>query len=184
MIVYFATIALLGANQIWQNPDILWALNPYYAVMFFVSDGAVAFLALGAVVLAHGVAISPGKPTILASLFGKPVIGLPGQVTSAQVVLDVFGLPLLAHLAGDRAAYDRAPRTFPALLSRNVASKQGREDHVRVRLEPRPGELPLAHPVLGKSGLLKTLLMADGLIVIPADLEGLAGQAVVAVRPI
>ena len=52
MIVYFITIAGLGLNQIIQNPDILWALNPYYAVMFFVTDGAVAFFALGAVVLA------------------------------------------------------------------------------------------------------------------------------------
>lgn len=52
MIVYFTVIAGLGLNQIVQNPDILWALNPYYAVMFFVSDGLVAFLALGAVVLA------------------------------------------------------------------------------------------------------------------------------------
>ena len=52
MIVYFVTIAGLGLNQIIQNPDILWALNPYYAVMFFVTDGAVAFFALGAVVLA------------------------------------------------------------------------------------------------------------------------------------
>ena len=52
MIVYFTTIAGLGLNQIVQNPDILWALNPYYAVMFFVTDGVVAFLALGAVVLA------------------------------------------------------------------------------------------------------------------------------------
>ncbi|OLN24361.1 Molybdopterin biosynthesis protein MoeA [Desulfovibrio sp. DV] len=139
---------------------------------------------LGADILAHGVAISPGKPTILASLNGKPVIGLPGQVTSAQVVLLIFALPLLAHLSGDPAAFDRTPRTFPAVLSRNIASKQGREDHVRVRLEYRSDALPLAHPVLGKSGLLKTLLMADGLITIAADLEGLAGNTEVAVRPI
>ncbi|WP_435202281.1 potassium transporter Kup [Qipengyuania sp. 902] len=52
MIVYFVVIAGLGLNQIVQNPDILWALNPYYAVMFFVTDGVIAFLALGAVVLA------------------------------------------------------------------------------------------------------------------------------------
>ena len=52
MIVYFAVIAGLGLNQIIQNPDILWALNPYYAAMFFITDGFVAFLALGAVVLA------------------------------------------------------------------------------------------------------------------------------------
>ncbi|EHJ48451.1 molybdenum cofactor synthesis domain protein [Solidesulfovibrio carbinoliphilus subsp. oakridgensis] len=139
---------------------------------------------LGADILAHGVALSPGKPTILARLHGKPVIGLPGQVTSAQIVLLVFGLPLLAHLAGDTEAFDRPRPAFPALLSRNVASRQGREDHVRVRLEPRPGQIPLAHPVLGKSGLLKTLLLADGLITIPADLEGLAGGAEVAVRPV
>ena len=93
-------------------------------------------------------------------------------------------MPLTAHLAGDAQAFDRPPRTFPAELSRNVASKQGREDHVRVRLEPRPGQPPLAHPVLGKSGLLKTLLLADGLITIPADLEGLVGGRTVAVRPL
>lgn len=139
---------------------------------------------LGADILAHGVALSPGKPTILARLHGKPVIGLPGQVTSAQIVMLVFGLPLLAHLAGDARAFDRPPQTFPALLSRNVASRQGREDHVRVRLESRPGQMPLAHPVLGKSGLLKTLLLADGVITIPADLEGLAGGVEVAVRPV
>jgi molybdopterin molybdotransferase len=139
---------------------------------------------LGADILAHGVAISPGKPTILARVGGKPCIGLPGQVTSAQIVMLVFGLPLLRHLAGDTAAFDRVPPTFPAILARNVASKQGREDHVRVRLEARPGQLPLAHPVLGKSGLLKTLLLADGCITIPADLEGLAGGFEVAVRPI
>lgn len=143
-----------------------------------------ALRGLGAEILAHGVALSPGKPTILARLDGKPVIGLPGQVTSAQIVMLVFGLPLLARLAGDPDAFDRPARTFPAELSRNIASKQGREDHVRVRLEQRPGQLPLAHPVLGKSGLLKTLLLADGLIVIPADREGFVGGSTVAVRSI
>jgi KUP system potassium uptake protein len=52
MLIYFTVIAALGLNQIIANPDILWALNPYYAVMFFAIDGWIAFLALGAVVLA------------------------------------------------------------------------------------------------------------------------------------
>ena len=52
MIVWFTTLAGLGLNQIIQNPDILYALNPYYAVMFFITDKFVAFLAMGAVVLA------------------------------------------------------------------------------------------------------------------------------------
>jgi len=52
MIVYFTVIAALGTWQIIQTPTILWALNPYHAVNFFVLDGWFAFLALGSVVLA------------------------------------------------------------------------------------------------------------------------------------
>lgn len=52
MIVYFTVIALLGGWQIVNTPEILWALNPYHAVNFFILDGWFAFLALGTVVLA------------------------------------------------------------------------------------------------------------------------------------
>ncbi|GAA4644118.1 potassium transporter Kup [Pontixanthobacter gangjinensis] len=52
MIVYFLVIASMGAWQIFQTPEILWALNPYHAVNFFILDGVTAFLALGSVVLA------------------------------------------------------------------------------------------------------------------------------------
>src|SRR3546814_6576812 len=52
MIVYFVTIAVLGVVHIVGNPYILQALNPWYAVQFFASDGYIAFLALGSVVLA------------------------------------------------------------------------------------------------------------------------------------
>jgi molybdopterin molybdotransferase len=131
-------------------------------------------------VLAHGVAMSPGKPTILARVGGKPFLGLPGQIASAQVVMLVLGRPLVRHLCGDRAAFDELLRPMRrAELSRNLASKHGREDYVRVRLESRPGRPPLAVPVLGKSGLLRTLLDCQGLIAVPADLEGLyAGSEV------
>jgi len=125
-------------------------------------------------ILAHGVALSPGKPTILGRAAGKPVLGLPGQVTSALVVVHVLILPLIRHLQGDKTAFDTSKRpTRRAELARNVASKPGREDYVRIRLEERDGEPPLAHPVLGKSGLLRTIVQADGLASIPADSEGL-----------
>lgn len=52
MFVYFTVIAILGLTQIVQNPEILLALNPWYAVQFFLIDGFQAFLALGSVVLA------------------------------------------------------------------------------------------------------------------------------------
>ena len=130
------------------------------------------------IVLAHGLAVSPGKPTIVASSRGKAVWGLPGQMASAQVVMLVFGCPFLAHLAGDAAAFSRPRPWTSAKLARNVASRQGREDFIRVRLSESAGAT-VAHPVLGKSGLLKTLLQAQGLIRIPAGLEGLeAGETV------
>ncbi|MFH1913314.1 MAG: gephyrin-like molybdotransferase Glp [Pseudomonadota bacterium] len=125
-------------------------------------------------VLAHGVALSPGKPTILGRVSGKPVLGLPGQVTSALVVMHVLVLPLLRHLQGDPDAFGSGRRpVVQAELARNVASKPGREDYVRIRLEQRQDAPPLAHPMLGKSGLLRTMIQAHGLTAIPADSEGL-----------
>lgn len=52
MIVYFCTMAILGIIQIFLHPEILLALNPWYALQFFVADRWLAFLALGSVVLA------------------------------------------------------------------------------------------------------------------------------------
>jgi len=52
MLVYFATIAVLGLIYIVQSPSIIIALNPWYALQFFLTDGWTAFLALGSVVLA------------------------------------------------------------------------------------------------------------------------------------
>lgn len=138
----------------------------------------------GAKILAHGVAMSPGKPTILARVGTKAVIGLPGQVTSAQVVLSVLVKPFLRHLAGQAEALSAGAPWFVAELARNIAGRPGREDFVRVRLEARPGLPPLAHPVLGKSGLLKTLLAADGLVAVPANTEGLYKGALTPVWPL
>lgn len=132
-------------------------------------------------VFCHGVALSPGKPLILASVDGKCVWGLPGQVTSAQVVMMILGQPFLRHLAGHPFPFDqtRWPR-HKAELARNVASRQGREDYVRVRLEPgEEGRPPRAVPVLGMSGLLRTLTEAHGVVRIPARREGLERGALV-----
>ena len=117
----------------------------------------------------HGVAIKPGKPTILASVGGKAFWGLPGHVASAMVVFHVLVRRQLEHIAGARP---RLEIRIPARLSRNVASVHGRLDYVRVRLEERDGQL-WAVPVLGKSGLIRTMVEADGLIEIGRDAEGL-----------
>lgn len=130
-------------------------------------------------ILAHGISISPGKPTILARVGAKPFFGLPGHVVSAMVVFSVVGTPFLHRLAG-RDAGPGVPEV-PARLSRNLASAQGRVDFVRVRLTESDDGL-LAEPVLGKSGLIRTMVMADGLIRIGRDEEGLEQGARVSVR--
>ncbi len=150
--------------------------------------GAAILAQPGAEILAHGIAMSPGKPTVLARVATggghKAILGLPGQVTSAQVVMAVLIKPFLRRLAGDLGALALTPPPFVAELARNIAGRPGREDFVRVRLTPRPGLPPLAHPVLGKSGLLKTLLEADGLISVPANAEGLYKGVLAPVWPL
>lgn len=129
-------------------------------------------------IMAHGVAISPGKPTILAAQDKIPIIGIPGQVTSAQVVMYVLGLPFLAYLGGEVNALDLIGQSKTwAKAARNISSEQGREDYVRVKLVQDDQGVWLAEPVFAKSGLLRSLLKADGLLVIPAQSEGVrAGQ--------
>lgn len=121
-------------------------------------------------ILAHGVSIRPGKPTILARVGATPVFGLPGHVVSAMVVFSAVVEPFLHRLAG--RVPNRLEPAAPARLSRNLASAQGRVDYVRVRLT-ETGDGLLAEPILGKSGLIRTMVQADGLIRIGRDEEGL-----------
>ncbi len=135
----------------------------------------------GAKILAHGVAISPGKPMILARIGNKSLWGLPGHAAGALTTAEVFIRPLLRRLLG---CTDETPVRHwqaRAILSRAVASAQGRRDYIRVRLEKaaEPDGLPLARPVMGKSGLITPLVSADALVVCPESQEGLdAGQVV------
>ncbi len=121
-------------------------------------------------ILVHGVSISPGKPTILAQIGAKPFWGLPGHITSAMVVFMVLVRPFLSHLGG--CADEQAPVRVRARLTRNVASVQGRVEFVRVRLENRQGE-QWAEPILGASGLIRTMVAADGLVAVDINTEGL-----------
>ena len=116
-------------------------------------------------VLVHGIAIAPGKPTIIGRIGGKPVFGLPGHPASAFVVFIVIVCPLLDRMLGLKKA---SPRTTKATLGDSIPSQKGREEYFRVRLEDG-----IAHPVFGKAGLLNTLVASDGLVRIPSGCEGL-----------
>ncbi|HEU5100414.1 MAG TPA: molybdopterin molybdotransferase MoeA, partial [Roseiflexaceae bacterium] len=151
-------------------------------------------------VLVHGVAMHPGKPTILAAAGGKPVFGLPGNPVSTMVAFDLFARPALLRMQGalatesqadtakmgnlqDRSSIPSVPAlaTIRARLARNVASHPGSEDFVPVRLAERDGEL-WAEPVFGKSNLIFTLARADGMLRVPLDRAGLYAGDEVMVR--
>lgn len=124
----------------------------------------------GAEILAHGVAVKPGKPTLVARVGEKPFFGFPGHPVSALVIFHILARPLLDRLCG--RGYPRRQRPIRARLTRNLASVQGREDYVRVILQEEDGEM-WARPVLGASGLIGTLVRAEGLIRIEQNAEGL-----------
>jgi molybdopterin molybdotransferase len=133
----------------------------------------------GAELLVHGIAIRPGKPTILAKAFGKALWGLPGHVVSSMIVFSRIVRPFLLHVGG-LAAPTAEDIRIPARLNRNVASAQGRTDFVRVRLLRGETEWR-AEPVLGKSGLINTMVQSDGIIEIGKNIEGLDEGTIVEV---
>jgi len=117
----------------------------------------------------HGIAMKPGKPTILGRMRGKPVWGLPGHPVAAFFVAHIFVRPLLAKLMGCTVKN----YTIPARLTEPVSANHGRAQYSGVKLTLCEGEW-LAQPIRGKSGLITTLAAADGYFCIPRDREGAA----------
>jgi molybdopterin molybdotransferase len=122
--------------------------------------------------IAHGVSVRPGKPTLLADISGKPFLGLPGHPVSAMVIFHLFGKPLLEILSGLSKNGNEYGKTLRAKASRNIPSVPGREDYIRVKLEKRDG-IFWAHPIFGKSGSISSLVNADGLMKIGINEEGI-----------
>src|SRR6516162_6652605 len=116
----------------------------------------------------HGVAVRPGHPVVLGVVDGTPVLGAPGYPVSAALTFDIFAEPLLAELAG--APPHQRPRAT-ARLARKLASPLGLDDWVRVRLGVVGGVM-VATPLPRGAGVLTSLVRADGLLVVPAGLEG------------
>jgi len=114
----------------------------------------------------HGLAIRPGKPTLLAECGGVPVIGLPGNPRSALVVFRLIGVPLVRRVGG--CTTPPAEPVVRARLGRDLASAAGRLDVVQVRVAAG-----VATPVFGLSALLSVLTAADGYVTVPEEATGL-----------
>jgi molybdopterin molybdotransferase len=124
-------------------------------------------------VIFHGVSIKPGKPVIGGIVKGKPIFGLPGHPAAVIVCFELFIKPLIRIMSGEtEKLIHKLKRTVRAKITKNISSSPGRQDYIRVMLEEREGKL-LAIPILGKSGLITTMVKADGTIVIPLHETGI-----------
>ena len=141
-----------------------------------VKDAAYRIIEEMGELLLHGIAVRPGKPTILGKAGNKPLIGLPGHPVAACFVTQLFVLPLLGRLMG-RTREDFAVTAF---LTESVGANHGREQITACRLR-REGERLLAAPIRSKSGLITQLAGADGYFIIERDCEGLPKGAQVQV---
>lgn len=124
--------------------------------------------------LFHGLALRPGKPTIGGVVDGKLIFGLPGHPASAMIVFDTIVRPWL-EASVFRPQIDSMCK---GTITQNLYSGSGREEFVRVRLIPN-GDECLVEPIRGKSGLIRTMVLADALVHIRLDAEGIeAGKEV------
>ena len=141
-----------------------------------VKDAACRVIESVGSLLLHGIAIKPGKPTILGKADQKPIVGLPGHPVAAYFVTKLFVLPLLGRLTGrDMTAY-----SVSAQLTESISANHGRAEYCCCRLSSCSRQL-LAQPIRGKSGLITTLAGADGYFCISRDCEGLPQGAQVQV---
>ncbi|MFO8088672.1 MAG: molybdopterin biosynthesis protein [Desulfatiglandaceae bacterium] len=120
-------------------------------------------------VLAHGVAMMPGKPTVLADVRGKPVVGNPGYPVSCVLSFGQFIKPLLFKLQGLETP---EPEKIPVEMSRDVPSKAGTEEFLRVTVG-RVGDRYIATPLARAAGSITTLIRAEAVVRVPAFSEGI-----------
>jgi putative molybdopterin biosynthesis protein len=131
-------------------------------------DYTARVVAAEGILAVHGVAVRPGHPVVLGVVGSTPVLGAPGYPVSAALTFGIFAVPLLAELSG--APPRQRPRVA-ARLARKLASPLGMDDWVRVRLGSVGGSL-VATPLPRGAGVLTSLVRADGLLVVPAGVEG------------
>ena len=128
-------------------------------------------------VLAHGVAIKPGKPVIVGRVEGKPVIGLPGYPLAAATVLRELVMPLVARYG----LPVREPGHVAARLTTSLQSDIGTDEFVLLSVG-KIGDRWVAVPQSRGAGIQMSAVRANGYLRIPEDMEGAEAGKTVDVR--
>ena len=121
------------------------------------------------------VAMKPGKPQAYGIADGKPIFGLPGNPVSSLVVFELFVRPALLKMAGH---IDLLRPTFKATLAETVTNRDGRVNYMRVILTGSNGQYTAETTGPQGSGILHSLVLANGLITVPAGVTVHAGEVV------
>lgn len=129
-------------------------------------------------VFCHGIAIKPGKPTILGMSKNKPVIGVPGYPVSALIVLEKIVLPLIENILKNTVK-DR--KFIKATLSRKIVSDLKYREFIRVKLGVVDDKF-IAVPMDRGAGVISSLSNADGILSLPLNCEGIKGGETVGIE--
>lgn len=158
------------AEALQENDAVLMSGGSSVGVADFTLDVLLSFP--DSELLFHGIAVKPGKPTMAVRIGEKMVIGLPGHPVSALMMFYIICAPVLRFVAS---------QVNDAGITANIASQAGRDDFIPVQLiNDQKGKL--AQPLLGKSGLMSILALADGYIHIPYEKQGLEAGEIVRVN--
>lgn len=120
-------------------------------------------------VCVHGIAIKPGKPTVLGKVGKAPVVGLPGYPVSAIIVMREIVRELTAFLSHSDV---KPENKVKAVLGKRIVSSLKYREYVRVTLG-RIGENYVAVPLARGAGIVTSFTKADGIIVVPQNCEGI-----------
>ncbi len=126
-------------------------------------------------IIVHGIALKPGKPTILGIIEGKPVIGVPGYPVSSYLAFDIFAKPLIHKFLGIE---DVEEELIKATIAKRIVSSLKNRELIRVNLGEVSQRL-IATPLSSGAGVTMSLVRADGIGIIPQNIEGVeAGQEI------
>lgn len=128
----------------------------------------------------HGVTMMPGKPVIVGEIKDTPVYGLPGYPVSSIIAFEQLIRPLLLQLVNQP---EPETPTVQARPTRKLPSRLGVEEFIRVKLG-QVGDTLVATPLPRGAGAITSITEADGIIRIPAEVEGLEADAPAAVTPL
>lgn len=129
-------------------------------------------------ILVHGIAVKPGKPTIITKVGEKIVFGLPGHPLACAVIFKI----IVKHYMDTMLGFKDIEYPTTCILNSNYHKAKGREEYLPVVLAYEGNQL-IASPIFGKAGLMTGFSKAWGYVKIDKNIEGLkAGEKVSAFR--